>query len=119
MMLVTLPRAKDHLQVDHNDSDTLIEFYCQAAGGAVLNYLGSASPWNPVRDEDGVIQTDSNDDVVYDTDTLRFEVEAAVLFLVGYLFKNRDENPTDAFQHGYLPPPVTALLYPLRDPVMA
>lgn len=119
MNLVSLQMAKDHLNVPDDDQDILIDMYCSAASGAVLNYLGGASPWDPVRDAEGVIQLDSNDEIVYDTDTLRHEVQASILFLVGYLFRNRDENPAGAFEHGFLPAPVTALLYPLRDPVVA
>ena len=39
--------------------------------------------------------------------------------LVGHFYKEPDGNTEDAFEQGYLPKPVTALLYPLRDPTLA
>ena len=41
------------------------------------------------------------------------------LLLVGYFYRHRDENPEGEYQMGYLPWPVTALLYPLSDPALA
>ncbi|MNY54474.1 hypothetical protein D3C86_1903520 [compost metagenome] len=67
---------------------------------------------------------DSNGDPTYALDSsgdkiVRFEVEAAVLILIGHFYKDRDENADGAFDQGYLPKPVTALLYALRDPALA
>ena len=61
-------------------------------------------------DSAGDVIVDSNDEPV----GIPYEVQCAVLILVGYLYRNRDTN--DGFDPGYLPAPVTALLYPLRDP---
>lgn len=121
MMYVTLARAKQHLSMDHDADDTLIEVYIQAASGAVKNYLKSASPYEVERDSNDDIIRDSSGDPVYVVDSagdklVSFTVQAAVLLLVGFLYKDRDENPDSAFDRGYLPKPVTALLYPLRDP---
>lgn len=123
MMYVTLARAKAHLNMDHDDDDTLITAYIQAASGAVKNYIKSASVYEVLRDTNDDPILDSNDDPTYETDSsgdkiVRFEVQAAVLILIGHFYKDRDENPDGAFEAGYLPKPVTALLYPLRDPAL-
>lgn len=115
MMLVTLEQAKDHVNVMREDTtrDDILTLYVQAASGAVMSYLKSGV--DIFLDSNGDLEYDTNDNVV----GMPWQVSAAVLFMVGYLFKNRDENPDQAFQQGYLPAPVTALLYPLRDPAIA
>jgi hypothetical protein len=123
MMYVTLDRAKQHLNMDHDLDDTLIEVYVQAASGAVKNYLKSASPYEVERDSNDDPILDSSGDPVYVVDSsgdklVSYPVQAAVLLMVGFLYKDRDENPDSAFERGYLPRPVTALLYPLRDPAL-
>lgn len=124
MMYVTLARAKQHLNMDHDQDDTLIEVYVQAASGAVKNYLKSASPYEVERDSNDDPILDSSGDPIYVVDSsgdklVSYPVQAAVLLMVGFLYKDRDENPDQAFQAGYLPKPVTALLYPLRKPALA
>lgn len=124
MMYVTLARAKQHLNMDHSEDDTLIEVYVQAASGAVKNYLKSASPYEVERDSNDDPILDSSGDPIYVVDSagdklISYPVQAAVLLMVGFLYKDRDENPDQAFQQGYLPKPVTALLYPLRKPALA
>lgn len=124
MMYVTLARAKQHLNMDHDEDDNLIEVYVQAASGAVKNYLKSASPYEVERDSNDDPILDSSGDPVYVEDSsgaklVSYPVQAAVLLMVGFLYKDRDENPDSAFDRGYLPKPVTALLYPLRKPALA
>lgn len=123
MKYVTLETAKQHLNMDHDLDDTLIEVYVQAASGAVKNYLKSASPYEVERDSNDDVIRDSSGDPVYVVDSagdklVSYPVRAAVLLMVGFLYKDRDENPDSAFDRGYLPRPVTALLYPLRDPAL-
>jgi len=123
MMYVTLARARQHLNMDHNEDDSLIEVYVQAASGAVKNYLKSASPYEVERDSNDDPILDSSGDPIYVVDSsgdklVSYPVQAAVLLMVGFLYKDRDENPDSAFDRGYLPKPVTALLYPLRDPAL-
>lgn len=121
MMYVTLARGKQHLNMDHDEDDTLIEAYIGAASEAVKNYLKSASPYE--------VERDSNDDPIYDSagdptyvldssgdKVVKYAVQAATLLQLGFLYKDRDENSDRAYDMGYLPKPVTALLYPLRDP---
>lgn len=124
MMYVTLERGKQHLNMDHDQDDVLITAYIGAASGAVKNYLKSASPYEVERDSNDDPILDSSGDPVYVVDSsgdkiVRYEVQAAVLLMLGFLYKDRDENPDSAFDRGYLPKPVTALLFPLRDPALA
>jgi len=124
MMYVTLDRAKRHLNMDHDLDDTLIEVYVQAASGAVKNYLKSASPYEVERDSNDDPVLDSSGDPTYVVDSsgdkvVSYPVQASVLLMLGFLYKDRDENPDQAFAQGYLPKPVTALLYALRDPALS
>lgn len=116
MMLVTLQEASDHLRRDTDDDDADLELKIGAASAAVRRYLKDASPYE--LDSNGDVEVDSNGDPV-----VLFEVRAAVLMLLGELYKNREgeqdgEIPTQ-WGYGYLPRPVVALLYPLRHPSMA
>ena len=111
MMYVTLERGKQHLNMDHDLDDVLITAYIGAASSAVKNYLKSASPYE--------VERDSNDDPILDSSgdkLVKYAVQAAVLLQLGFLYKDRDENADGAYDMGYLPKPVTALLYSLRDP---
>lgn len=123
MMYVTLERGKQHLNMDHDLDDVLITAYIGAASGAVKNYLKSASPYEVERDSNDDPILDSSGDPTYVVDSsddkvVKYEVQAAVLLMLGFLYKDRDENPDQAFAQGYLPKPVTALLYALRDPAL-
>ncbi|MAG66603.1 MAG: hypothetical protein CMK74_12150 [Pseudomonadales bacterium] len=124
MMYVTTEQAKHQLQMDHDDDDSLITGYVTAASKAVKNYLKSASPFEVERDAHGNPVPDSSGDPIYITDSqgayiVSAEVQQATLLLVGYFYKDRDNNADGEFEQGYLPKPVTALLYPLRDPALA
>lgn len=116
MMLISLYRGKRHLRMDHNEEDGEIESFIHAASAAVLNYLGDGQ--DTFLDSSSY---DSTDELVVDEDGepvgIPYEVQAATLLMLGYLYRNRDTDIDGAFEQGYLPKPVTALLYPLRDPV--
>lgn len=123
MMYVSLQRAKQHLNMDHDQDDVLIEAYTGAASEAVKNYLKSASPYEVERDSNDDPIVDSSGDPIYVVDSsgdkqVKYAVQAAVLIMLGFLYKDRDENANNAYDVGYLPRPVTALLYPLRDPAL-
>lgn len=123
MMYVTLARGKQHLNMDHDEDDTLITAYIGAASEAVKNYLKSASPFEVERDSNDNPILDSSGDPVYVVDSsgdrvVKYVVQAATLLHLGFLYKDRDENTDGAYDMGYLPKPVTALLYPLRDPAL-
>lgn len=124
MMYVTLARAKQHLNMDHDADDALITAYLNAASSAVKNYLKSASPYEVERDSNDNPVLDSAGDPEYVLDSegskvVRDEVQSATLLQLGFLYRDRDENADGAYDMGYLPRPVTALLYPLRDPALA
>jgi hypothetical protein len=123
-MLVTLQEARDHLRSDTTADDSDLTLKINAASGAVLNYLKGASPWQYEYDSNLGVQLDSAQQPIPFLDSngqkiLRWEVRAAVLLMVGYLYKDRDENPDGEYEQGYLPKPITAILYPLRDPAVA
>lgn len=115
MMLVTLDQGKSHLNVDLDltaqDADITLKIH--AASSAVINYLKSGKAI--FLNSQGDLAIDSKGDPV----GVPFEVQAATLLMLGFLYKDRDENAEGAFERGYLPMPVTALLYPLRDPAFA
>ncbi|UVM07055.1 head-tail connector protein [Pseudomonas laurylsulfatiphila] len=107
MMFITLEEAKLHLRVDGDSDDSDITLKTHAASGSVRRYLKSAA--DPYFDEAGEVIPDK----------VPFEVKAATQLMLGYLFNQRDEDSGREFEPGYLPRPVTALLYPLRDPALA
>jgi hypothetical protein len=111
-MLVSLARAKEHLRVTDTDEDDLIAIYVSAASRAVHRYIG---------DQAGeLLSIDSPpDSPPGDLTTVDERVQAAVLLLTGHLYKDRDVNTDGAFEQGFLPKPVTALLYSMRDPTLA
>jgi len=125
MMLVTLQQAKDNLLIDFNTYDTDITLKISSASGMVLNYLKSRrNLYVLLVDDDGVPLLDSQGGVIYELDSqgariIRDEVKHAVLILVGMFFRDRDGVEAKDWAPGFLPAPVTAILYPLRDPAIA
>lgn len=123
MSYITLADAKRHLAMDHDDDDALIQIYVDAATSAVKNYLKSSYPFERERDDMGNPVVDSSGDFVYVQDSsgcvIDPAVKAATMILVGHFYKDRDNNGNAAYDQGYLPKPVTALLYPMRDPSLA
>lgn len=111
--LVTLQQASDHLRRSLDDGDDAdLELKIEGASGAVLNYLKSASPY--ILDDAGNPTVGADGEPI-----VRPEVKSAVLLMLGYLFKDRDNDEKHEYEPGYLPRPVTALLYPLRHPALA
>lgn len=116
MLYVSLPDAKRHCRIDHDEDDVTILAYIEAASSMVKSYIKAVSPYEPTRDAYDTPLYDSNGFSVDDTDlnAIRYEVRAAVLILVQRLYDQDYE-----FDPGYLPPEVTAILYPIRDPALA
>jgi len=108
--LVSLERVKEALHVDANDDDNLLQAYIAAASAAVINYLKGQA--------EALLDLDSGGDLPSGAEVPP-EIEIATLVLVGHFYREPDGNPEQAFEQGYLPKPVTALLYPLRDPALA
>jgi hypothetical protein len=110
VMLVSLQQAKDHLRVDNSDGDNDLTLKIHAASGVVLNYIRNGA--DIFTDSAGDPILDSNDNPI----GIPYEVQAATLLMLGYLYVNRDADPDKAYSHGMLPNDVTALLYPYRVP---
>ncbi|NSZ52974.1 phage gp6-like head-tail connector protein [Agrobacterium vitis] len=104
MPFATLDELKSSLRImpAETEDDALLTLLLNAASKSVSNYLKSAA--TPLLATDAVIPP---------------EVKVSTIMLVGYLYKNPDQDPEGYFERGYLPPAVTALLYPLRDPAIA
>ena len=115
MMLVTVEQAKERLRVTHDTEDADLTNMIEGASAAVLNYLGidGSAFYVPTNSESEVSSSESDPQLVVPA-----EVQTATLILVGMLYRDRDGVEAKDWEHGYLPKPVTAFLYPLRDPAM-
>lgn len=101
--LVTLEETKLALRIDGDDYDDAIEVLIAAASEAVADYL----------------KVSTDDLVDSGGDAIEARVKWATIVLVGYYLRNPDADPDEEFERGYLPKPITALLYPMRDPTLA
>jgi hypothetical protein len=145
MNLVTLEEAKAHLRIGEELLDTQgdgpddadLALKIAGASAAVMNYLknyrnvwvqeyeaDTDGQWVLDSNFDRIPATDTDGKPIYQTDTngqriVADPIKSATLLLIGYLYKDRDENPEEAYEQGFLPKPVTALLYPLRDPALS
>lgn len=108
VMLVELDQVKARLRFDHDEEDEDIELAIQAASSAVLNYLRLTA---------ATAYTDSFGELV--AADIPFEVQTAVMHLVGIWKRDPSGVEMDKWQQGYLPAPITAILYPLRDPALS
>jgi hypothetical protein len=120
MMLVTLAQAKARLRIMHDAEDDDLSDMIRAASAAVMNYLHVTA--EAFTDSEGAVvsssSSDSESEVADDGITVPWEVQTAVLMLVGVMARDRDSVDSKDWEHGYLPKPVIALLYPLRDPAL-
>lgn len=122
-MLVTLEQAKRHLYIDLDDDthDESIIDKVEEASAAVISYLKTNAA--AFLDSSGLLVDSPQGVPITDSPTVHipFQVRAATLQLLTALFENRgdDGGAASKFEQGYLPPVVTALLYPLRDPALA
>lgn len=114
MMLVTLQQARDHLRSDTEADDNDLRLKVEAASDLVAGYL-KAGGMASFTDSAGDVLEDSAGDAI----GVPRRVQAATLLMVGYLYKDRDTNADGAYEMGYLPKPVMAMLYPMRDPALA
>lgn len=110
MKLVTLDQAKAQVKVDTTDGDTELSDMIEDASDAVVNYLGAAA--------DVFINTANTDTAGDPIEVPRYAIRAT-LILLGYYYRNRDSDKDKAYLPGYLPPAVTAQLFPYRPPTIA
>lgn len=99
--LVSLEEVKHGLRIDADDDDAHLNLLISAASGRVKAYLDVRA--DEVIDKNGV----TNDG----------RVKTATIMLVGYYYRNPDQDPDGDFDVGMLPKPVSSLLYQLRDPI--
>lgn len=118
MQFCTLEEARDHLRLDTADEDNYVSLLIHSASAAVYGYIKGSSPdW---LDSSGEPFVDSSGHADVPPD-----VRNATLLMVGYLFKDRDnnglykQNTGGNFEHGYLPRPVIGMLYRYRMPGLA
>lgn len=104
-MLVDLDTAKSRLRIDNDAEDDDLELLIRGASASVLGYLNLGLDY----------YDDSTGEVIDVPDV----VQNAVLLLTGILYRDRDGEEAEKWEQGYLPRPVLALLYPLRDPALA
>jgi hypothetical protein len=113
MMLVTLAQAKLRLRIDSDDSDGDLELMIAGASRACVRYLKTGA--DVFLDSAGDPHLDSNGDAL----GVPEDVANAVLMLVGIWRRDPDGVDSEKWAQGYLPGPVTAILYPLRIPTLA
>lgn len=114
IMLVSLAQAKRRLQIDADitDVDEDLTLLIKAASKVILNYLKKPDAY---QDSAGDVLVDSNGDPI----GVPEEVQLATLLLLGIMYRDPDGVEMEKWQHGYLPFPVTSLIYTLRDPTVA
>lgn len=113
MMLVSLAQAKARLRFDTDFEDVDLTLIISGASLAAVKYIGAAA--DTFLTSSGEPHEDSNGDPI----GVPEDVQNATLYLVGWLSKNRDEDPNGELEFGRLPRPVTMMLYPYRTPVIA
>jgi hypothetical protein len=111
-LLVSLADVKKALSIDTNEKDDILSIYISAASLGVVQYLGGQA--SSVIGIDSPPNSPPDDLVLVDE-----RVRLAVIVYVGMIYREPDGDAAKNFERGYLPKPVTALLYPLRDPVLA
>lgn len=117
-MLVSLAATKERLRYDTDAEDVDLTFLIEACTQMVLNYLKVDESYfaGSEYDTDGQWPTDS-DGVLIGASNFP-EVQTATMYLVAVIKRDPSGVESDKWEHGYLPLPVRAMLYPLRDPAM-
>lgn len=125
LRLITLQQAKEHLRVTWDDEDTQILEFIEVASNAIQIYMKSSmNAYLLTNGEAPPILNGSSEVVDYDVPPV---MKGACKIYVGELFKNREGQQDGEIGgvlgiphgYGYLPRPVVALLFPLRDPALA
>lgn len=105
MSIVTLSEAKLHCRVDHNDEDTLIQLYLDAAELSVANFLDRnvyASTIAQGTDTAGIV--------------INAPIKSAILLLVGHYYANREATTMNVTTLNVVEAPMAVrwLLMPYR-----
>lgn len=110
MDLVTIEEARAHCRAD-SDDDTMLEIYGAAAEEAAQNFLNRRVFKDADALEEAVLDNVAGDDPMVVTPV----VKAAVLLILGHLYRNREEVVTgDSAAAVQLPVGATTLLWPHR-----
>lgn len=107
VMLVEVDEVKERLRFDHDLEDEDIERAIEDASAAVMAYLKVAS--TAYDDSFGTLVPAN----------VPAQARTAVIHLVGIWKRDPSGVEMEKWQMGYLPAPITAILYPLRDPSLA
>lgn len=113
--LVNMDDAKRQLYLDPDSSpnDAQVELLIGAASEAVMSYIKSGGV--TFLDSSGNVPVDFSGDPL----GVPYVIKQATLYLIGVMFRDRDGENADKWEQGYLPRPVTSLLYPYRLPTLA
>ncbi len=106
--LVTLDQVKAGLRIDHSDDDAQLSLLISAASERIINYLKGRAKEVLNMDDDGNI-----------IGPVPAAVTTAAMMMVGYLYRDPDQDPERDWELGRLPKPVSSLIYQLRDPALA
>lgn len=107
VQLVSLTDVQNALRIDGDDEDSALVFLIEAASDAVVAYLKSGAS-GFIEDGDlipGAIVPD--------------RVKAAIIYWIGVMRRNPDNDTEGAYSFGFPPLPVVALLHQMRDPALA
>lgn len=125
VQLVSLEQANTQVRRDTGDDDADLILKIKAASNMVINYLGATRSAELITfDSDGEVEFDSNDEPV----GVPEEIQAAVLYIVGMLYNDRDGeefnkgNANNAYARNgevILPRIVHFILDPLKLPTIA
>lgn len=116
--LVTLEEVRRMLRIgetndspiEPHDDDAILEtVYIPAASMAVIRHLKGQAE----EVISGLADSPQTADGCPD------DVKIATIMLIGVIYREPDGDEAKQFAQGMLPAPVTALLYPLRDPALA
>jgi hypothetical protein len=110
--LVSLSRTKSLLHVDTTDDDALLRFLIRAASRRIIRHLKNQA--GEVLGADSPVDYLPSGELVIDDD-----VQMAVIWLVGHMYRSPDNDVDKEFEGDELPRPVKMMLKPLRDPALA
>ncbi len=105
---ISLDYVKRRLRVDHDDDDEVLTDLIESATDVVINHLKAAAD----------AYLDSSGDIPSGIE-IPAAIKTATTMLVGYLYREPDQDPEKAFGEGELPGPIVVILRPLRDPALA